>query len=110
MSLEEVNREVDSLDFKIINGPSRDRIFDVCKYTHDQNAVVAAVFEVEIGSRNSTVEITTISMLQHECGNGESFNIEGTIDVPWLCKNYKFKSYYNSKSRNGHMKIIFDNK
>jgi hypothetical protein len=101
--------KVNSLEFKIVDGPSRDRLFDVCKYTYDQDAFVVAVFKVGGGSRNRTVEITSISMIQHECGNGESFNIEGTIDIPWLNKTCeKFSGYYNSKSRSGHLKIIFD--
>ena len=99
--------KVNSLEFNIVNGPSKDRLFDVCKYTYDHDAFITAVFEVGGGSRNRTVEITSINTLQHESGNGESFNIEGIVNVPWLNKTCeRFSAYYDSKSRNGHLKII----
>lgn len=98
--------KVKGLEFKIINGPSRDRLFDVCKYTYDQDAFITAMFELK-GETKREVEITSINTLQHESGNGESFNIEGIVNVPWLNKTCeRFSAYYDSKSRNGHLKII----
>ena len=111
--------------FDIVNGPSRDMLFDACKYAYDKSAKVNVYFEVAVGytapKGNSKrayfamyIKDFKVTSLEHEDGSGEGFNLRGycTADpcavghVVIDYKPYKFKAYYNTKTRKGSIALI----
>ncbi len=109
--------------WKIVNGPNRDRLFDAVKYAYDEDVKVPLNFQVVYGTTMSVThpgcaniylrlkDVKVIS-IQHECGSGYSFNIEGylktRLDNP--CEiletemnDYKFTAYYDADVREGFM-------
>ena len=106
--------------FNIENGPSRDTLFDSCKYAYSEGANVPVEFSVALrylappddpGSSYVRMDIEDIRIIeiQHEDGSGHSFNLKGFCNAdtktisgqPNNLEQYRFKAYYNSKSRKG---------
>ena len=111
--------------YDIVAGPSKDALFDACKYACSKTAKLTVDFSVAIGytmPKNDprrghiAMAITDIKIygIEHEDGSGESFNLHGycKADLNSLggnnvtYKSYRFKAYYNSKSRNGRITLI----
>lgn len=109
--------------FKIVGGPSRDAIFDACKYACDERVSIPVDFKVAIGytaplddpgcayikMAMTDVVILGISL---EDGSGSSFNIEGSCKADLFSfgaehdlKTYKFKAWYNTKNREGSIRF-----
>jgi len=107
--------------FAIINGPSKDLLFDACKYAYSKNLVsieiklsVAAGYTTppsNPGCACITMPLTgiTICSIEHEDNSGDSFNIRGYCAADPECltgisinlKKYYFKAYYCAKNRKG---------
>ena len=105
--------------YEIVNGPSRDTLFDACKYAYAENAkvtidfVAAAGYTMPKGHPGRAyipMKLTDIVIagIEHEDGSGESFNLHGYCHANLLisagsttCSNYRFRSYYNAKHRTG---------
>lgn len=110
--------------YEIVDGPSKDTLFDSCKYACSKSGSRVTVdFRVAIGytkpandprCENIPMAIKNIRIMgiEHEDGSGESFNLKGycdanlesykgTNDVDY--EAYHFKGYYNSKKRRGFM-------
>ena len=94
----------------IFNGPSRDTLFDACKYAYDKNAVIPIFFGVAEGytAPLNDPTITKICGISHEDGSGVSFNIRGYCMVKFSngrneMKACSFKAYYNARTREGHI-------
>lgn len=107
--------------WKIVNGPNRDRLFDAMKYAYDDDVRIPINFQVIYGTTMPTVHPACaniylqmrnirVASIQHECGSGYSFNIEGylktRLDNP--CEiiesemhEYRFVAYYNADTREG---------
>ncbi len=119
------NRVVESHRYEIMNGPSKDRLFDACKYAYDDNARISLDFSVAIGytmPRNDpgcayiamAIRNLRITGVQHEDGSGESFILYGycsadprAFNPRSVCyRSYKFEAYYNTKTRKGSIKLI----
>lgn len=98
--------------FGIVDGPSRDAIFDAMKYNYETRLpldfkIVKGDSISEDGRSGSKdilgirdIEIHTI---QHEDGTGFKFNLEGYVDIK-VEQGYiprRFKAFYNAKSRKG---------
>lgn len=109
--------------YEIVAGPNKDALFDVCKYACNKAAKLTVDFAVAIGytmPKNNPgcayipMAITDIIIygIEHEDGSGESFNLHGycKADLNSLggnnVKPYRFKSYYNSKTRKGCIAFI----
>lgn len=105
------------IDFEIFNGPNKDMLFDACKYAYSKTVKFAIDFGVAVGytmPRNHPgcayipmdMHDVMVRGIEHEDGSGESFNIHGVCRAV-LCgtsdnaKLYKFKAYYNAKTRTG---------
>lgn len=109
--------EIKERHYEIFNGPNRDMLFDACKYSRDRATKFAINFKVAAGytmPRNHPgcayvpmdMSDVTIHGIEHEDGSGESFNIHGmckaALHIPsGDAKFYKFKAYYNAKTRTG---------
>ena len=105
--------------YLIFSGPSRDTLFDSCKYAYDKNAVIPIFFGVaegytaplsDPGCAYAALEmsITKICGISHEDGSGVSFNIRGYCMVKFSngrneMKTCSFKAYYNARTRDGHI-------
>lgn len=112
--------------FDIVNGPSRDTLFDACKYAYDSRNTVLVDFEIAVGHTlpQSNPESAYIPMkikniiiggILHEDGSGVNLNLYGWCDADleilkyqyaprW--KHYKFKCYYDSKHRKGKITFV----
>jgi hypothetical protein len=109
--------------YKIVGGPSRDTIFDACKYACDERVSIPVEFKVAIAFTAppddpgctyiemgmTDVVITGISL---EDGSGSSFNIEGSCKADLSSfstkhdfKSYRFKAWYNTKKREGTIRF-----
>lgn len=115
--------EIKKRYYEIISGPSKDALFDACKYAYSKATKFAINFGVAGGytmPRNHP-ECAYVPMemhdvlifgIEHEDGSGDSFNIHGLCKavlygVSTEVKSYKFKAYYNTKTRSGI--IVFSN-
>ena len=117
------NDRIYNRTYKIAGGPNRDRLFDAIKYAYDVDTKVPINFQVVYGTTMPTTHpgcaniylqmrnICVVS-IQHECGSGYSFNIEGylktRLDNPHEIlesemRDYRFKAYYNADTREGVM-------
>ena len=98
--------------YGIVDGPSRDMIFDAMKYNYETR--IPLDFKIIKGSAISEDDQSTPDMLgtrdieihtiQHEDGTGFKFNLEGYIDVKIESQGYiprRFKAFYNARSRKG---------
>lgn len=108
--------EVKNVKFEIVNGPSRDMIFDSMKYSYETR--IPLEFEIVKGYSGPKDDPTSAAMLlntrdievhtiQHEDGTGFKFNLKGYLDVKddrgYLPR--KFKAFYNAKTRKGTITI-----
>lgn len=105
--------------YRIFNGPSRDTLFDACKYAYDKNAVIPIFFGVadyytaplsDPTCAYTTLEVSAIKIceISHEDGSGVSFNIRGYCMVKFSngrneMKTCSFEAYYNARTREGHI-------
>lgn len=110
--------------FDIVNGPGRDALFDAYKYAYDDKTHIHIEFAVAIGYTTPVddpgcayvpmdIEDIKIRGIEHEDGSGYSFNLHGwcKADLGHGSKNaglksYKFKAYYNAKTREGCISFI----
>lgn len=83
--------------YRITNGPSKDRIFDACKYACDTSKINVS-FAVEVNGKTNVVNATILSVA-HEDGSGESFMLTGAFKVKPRAR--RFTAYYSSKRREG---------
>ena len=106
--------------YDIVAGPSKDTLFDACKYAYNKNAKVTIDFSVAIGYtmpmdnpgcayiRMAISDLRVVG-IEHEDGSGESFNLHGYCRADLdsfgggyvTYKPYRFKAYYDTKSRRG---------
>lgn len=110
-------------EYEIMNGPSKDALFDACKYACSKNARIALEFSIAAGYTTppenpncAYVPLKAgdyiITMIQHEDGSGESFNLSGfckaDTDVfgKGTLESYEFSMYFNTKSRKGHITLF----
>ncbi len=84
-------------NYRITNGPSKDRLFDACKYACGEDKINVA-FNIEIEGKSQVVSATILS-LAHEDGSGESFMVTGAFKVNPHAR--RFTAYYSSKRRQG---------
>ena len=110
--------------YDIVDGPSKDTLFDSCKYACSKNGSRVTVdFRVAIGYTMPVndpccayvpmaIKNIRIMGIEHEDGSGESFNLTGYCDANLESyrgtkevdyKPYSFKAYYTSKRRHGFM-------
>lgn len=106
--------------YDIIGGPSKDLLFDACKYAYNALPTnIGLYFSVVKGYTTPVdnpgcayvlMDISDIRIvgIEHEDGSGESFNLHGYCNINekplaagLLLKSYKFKAYYNAKTRKG---------
>lgn len=104
--------------YEIMNGPSRDTLFDACKYAYAKNGKVTIDFVVAVGYTMPEghpgrayipMKLTDIVIagIEHEDGSGESFNLHGycraalNISKPYTYTYCRFRGYYNAKTRIG---------
>lgn len=111
--------------YGIIAGPNKDILFDACKYAYSKNSTIKVDFTVVIGytappsdPRSAYIPMKIgdfkIVGITHEDGSGESFLLQGyckadlssTGGVSTSYSDYRFKAYYNAKSRRGHVKFV----
>ncbi len=102
--------------YDIVAGPNKDTLFDACKYAYNKTTKFAIDFGVAVGytmPRNHPgcayvpMDMSDVAIhgIEHEDGSGESFNIHGMCKAALRgssdTKFYKFKAYYNTKTRTG---------
>lgn len=105
--------------FDITSGPSKDSLFDCCKYSFEKESNICIYFTVDRtrpkdrpNSNRGPIKITNVKIhgIEYEDGCGENFNLYGQCranlnptdkDAPKL--PYKFEAYYSTKNRKGCM-------
>lgn len=111
--------------YSIETGPSRDTLFDACKYAHSETAKFTVDFGVALGYtmpqgnsgcayiRMAIADVMIVG-IEHESGSGESLNLFGYCKAD-LCpvgrsgptyKSYRFEAQYDSKRRKGSIAFI----
>lgn len=107
--------------FKIVSGPSKDRLVDAFKYAYDDTTSIPVSFVISLRqiSENHFVEMCVddfrITSLQHEDGSGRSFNVSGYCSASFvepqselhkpIMYHCRFKAYYNAATRKGTIKF-----
>ena len=110
--------------YEIVAGPSKDTLFDACKYAYSKTSKVTVDFAVPVaytmppdhpGCAYIPMNIRGIRIcgIEHEDGSGESFNLHGycRADLTSTSEDatytfYVFNAYYNSKTRKGTIVFI----
>ncbi len=101
--------------YNIIDGPSRDKLFDSFKYAYDKGAKVPITFSICEGTTAPSghpgaaavlknVKDFVILAIRHEDGSGQSFVLSGHCKASVAgsgMQNVKFNAYYNTQRRNG---------
>ncbi|MBO4276255.1 hypothetical protein J5868_00915 [Candidatus Saccharibacteria bacterium] len=105
--------------YKIVYGPSKDALFDACKYAHDKHSHVSVQFSIEIGYTLppekseaayilKTIKNIKLNGIEHEDGSGESFSLYGycitnlgSSGTESKDESYGFTAHYNARTRNG---------
>lgn len=102
------NKKTCIAEFAIVDGPSRDLLFDCLKYAFDKNQKVLATFKVRNAKEGSDeVLVCKLLALEHESGDLDSFILRG-----YYCRNHsikewnKFEAFYSSRKRNGNLKLV----
>ena len=108
-------------NFDIMGGPSKDTLFDACKYAYSKTTKMIIEFDVASGytqppeSKNCAyvkMQMADIKIagIEHEDGSGDSFNLRGYCRAninPFgevvSGRPYEFRAYYNTKTRKGHI-------
>ncbi len=122
-----INKKKEEVYFDIISGPSKDALFDACKYAYNKAAKLDVNFSVIAGytaplghpkRASIPMEVSDFRVLAvgHEGASGESFNLYGrcraNLDIVNKAASYsaaapyKFKAEYNTKTRNGRITFI----
>lgn len=83
----------------ITDGPSKDRLFDACKYACGETTIKCDFSVLVPGSCIDVKYPAIILAIKHEDGSGESFIIEGIFTTHRGHEH--FKAYYSSKRRKG---------
>ncbi len=113
--------------FEIVNGPSRDTLFDACKYAYDRQTTISVDFSVAIGyttppsqSQSGYIPMKLknirIDGIRHKNSSGTKFDLYGFCDADleiyrykytasW--KHYQFRATYDSKCRTGEITFVF---
>ena len=103
--------------YEIVNGPNKDMLFDACKYAYSKTTKLAIDFGVAAGYTMPRshpgcayvlIDMSDVAIhgIEHENESGESFDIHGMCKAALHglsddAKFYKFKAYYNAKTRTG---------
>lgn len=95
----------------IVDGPSKDRLFDACKYAYEKNPIeVDFKFDPPDGLGQVETKNLKITSIEHEDGSGFSLNFNGYIDAKPSTEKYflpyRITAYYNTKSRKGHISFL----
>ena len=101
--------------FNIVDGPSRDTLFDACKYAYDKKTEIFVNFKAAKGYTQHPdspkcayipLELSgiTIANISHEDGSGHKFNLSGYCHTKEFSR-VGFKAYYDTKRREGY--IVF---
>lgn len=104
-----MNKKFFGNTFTIIDGPSRDLLFDCLKYAFDKNQRVLATFKTK-DDKTGAEEILSCRLLsiEHESGDLDSFNLKGMYFNPAQREWKKFESFYSSRHRNGWFGTVMD--
>lgn len=93
--------------YEIVDGPSRDLLFDALKYRYDQEQHIRAYFDVK-NSRPGSLKFIfrlAVSALKHADTSGHFFNLSGACILP-NGKYYECEAHYNAKTRTGWIGIL----
>lgn len=122
MRTTDLTNEKVTRSFEISGGPCKDTLFDACKYAGSKDCNVAVDFKVIYGHTGGgslviylPVSDIVVLGIEHEDGSGESFNIHGlltaNLDIDKVFNSgvpttrYRFKAYFSSKTRKGHITL-----
>lgn len=113
--------------YNIVSGPNKDMLFDICKYAYSKTVKMNPKFAVAIGTTmpkdhpgcayvTMAIEDIKILGIEHEHPTGESFMLHGVCKanpnsiagngLNTIYTAYKFKAYYDSKTRKGWITFI----
>jgi hypothetical protein len=112
---------IKSRNYEIVNGPSRDTLFDACKYACTETAKITIDLSVAIaytmpldhpGCACVPMDIhdVTIYGIEHDNGTGYCFILRGYCkailsEASKEAKLYKFEAHYNTKTRSGDIAL-----
>ena len=92
-----------NITLSIVDGPSRDLIFDSMKYAFESEIPIEFKIAREDSSLIKTRD-TEVHTIQHEDGSGHRFNLEGYLDIKIEGEGYlprRFNAFYDTKTRRG---------
>lgn len=120
-----MNTNIDERSTYVIeNGPSKDLLFDACKYAYSSEVRIRINFSVAIActmkpgdSGCAYVPMKVLNFriisIEHEDGSGDRFNIYGHCDAATsentdsiVYSPYKFRAYYDTRQRRGRITFI----
>lgn len=113
--------ELKDRQYDIIGGPSKDALFDACKYAYCKNSSVQVKFSVAMGYTMPAndpgsayvplaLKDVRIRAIEHEDSSGDKFILQGYCEAdlgyfgfgePKNFKPYRFKAFYNARRRIG---------
>ena len=112
--------------YEIFDGPNREALVSAFQYAYDDNAKISLKFSIALDQHQNKdndgriyiaakAKAWRITLLQHEDGSGQSFNIEGFCkayllpaypsqgEIAYL--PYSFKACYSTKTRRGKIEM-----
>lgn len=122
-----VNTEKDK-HYRIVLGPTKDMLFDACKYTFSEACDIALNFNVAAGYTYPQdrlcsgyiplpVDDIRITGIEYEDGSGDNLNLYGYCRADLnafdshaskVFHRYRFRAFYNAKRRTGELMLLPD--
>lgn len=91
--------------FEIVNGPSKEELFNACMHYADDNADTANIFDILVSpDTKATHKSLAVDSITHEDGSGESFVLRGDCSID--NSFHRFKGYYRTDTRKGFLNIL----
>ena len=99
-------------NFGVLAGPSRDFLFDACKYACSGfgpkiDFSAENIIDDDIRARVRII-VDCLLMIEHEDGSGEKFLLRGycRIGTNPAEESKRFEGFYDSRRRRGHLKVF----
>lgn len=112
--------------YRIVLGPSKDLLFDACKYAYSDNCDIRVDFNVAAGYTYPQdrlcsgyiplpVDDVRITGLEYEDGSGNKFNLHGycRADLNAFDNSsskvfhlYRFRAFYDTRRRTGEIMLF----
>ena len=102
---QEMRKAIRFCSVKIIDGPSREDVFNVCEHGYDKRYIINTTFTVSPAEgRKIAFKIDAIDSIRHQEETGHDFIISGKCTADCFYGR-KFIARYSTSSRTGYIEV-----